>query len=629
MFSEANCTSRRENCLVGKTVGIFGAHSLGPVLASEVVGYGVAGLVDHHLTGSRDLDHRGHPKALLADLAGEHRPLRRQLCNRSLNVVAHQRDLVVLLDLPVLAHMGARGRVDGELRRPRLEDQPTIMDIHIRPPEDVAEEVPCRLRVVSVNQSVDRGDHGRSLTEKGAYELPERRPWRSDVQRASPRLAGTCNHFAPPGVSITWGLDTSFLTSPPKLAEVTNTMRKNTNWAARLALGVATLGTAGILGTVGTGSASATGVPPNVPTRFSPVVGHVYLDDNTAGANTIGAFDRHADGSLSPEPGSPFPAGGAGTGAGLASQGALQLTRDGRYLLAVDAGSNQISVLRVGWDGSLQLLPDGVVSSDGPTPVSIAVHGGLVYVANAGAVDPNFTGFTLSPWGQLQPLPGSTVPLPGSTTALPNGSQPDDVLFNSIGNTLVGNLAGTSQIESFSVGFNGLLTAAPGSPLAAQGLGPFGSEFRPTNPFQLFVSNAHNVGAGTGTVSAFNVAWDGALSSIGASPFADGQTAPCWVEISHDGQFLFTVNTASGDISRYWIAPNGTLTLLGSTPVSGTGGLGAVDARLSPDGRTLYVDESKAGAVGAFDVDGGNLTELPSSPTLLPAGATPAGIVVN
>jgi 6-phosphogluconolactonase (cycloisomerase 2 family) len=320
-------------------------------------------------------------------------------------------------------------------------------------------------------------------------------------------------------------------------------------------------------------------------------------------------------------PGSPFPAGGAGTGAGLASQGALQLSSDGRYLLAVDAGSNQISVLRLGWDGTPQIVPGGVVSSGGTTPVSIAVHGGLVYVANAGAVT-NFTGFTLSPFGQLQPLAGSTVPLPA-------GAQPDDVLFNSIGNAFVGNLAGASQIESFSVGFNGLLTAAPGSPLAGQGLGPFGSEFRPTDPFQLFVSNAHNVGAGTGTVSAFNVAWDGALSSIGASPFADGQTAPCWVEISHDGQFLFTVNTASGDISRYWIAPNGTLSLLGSTPVSSSGGVGAVDARLSPDGRTLYVDESRIGAVGAFAVEGGNLTELPSSPVSLPPGATPAGIVAN
>ena len=402
-------------------------------------------------------------------------------------------------------------------------------------------------------------------------------------------------------------------------------MRKNVNRVARLTLGMAALGSAAALGTLTAGPAGASSATENSPTSFSPVVGHVYLDDNTAGANTIGAFDRHLDGSLTPMPGSPFPAGGAGTGAGLASQGALQLSRDGRYLLAVDAGSSQISVLRVGWDGSLQLVPGGVVSSGGPTPVSIAVHGNLVYVANTGAgpsfTDPNFTGFRFFPWGQLEPLAGSTV-------ALANGSQPDDVLFNSIGNALVGNLTGTSQIESFSVGFGGLLSAAPGSPLTAQGLGPFGSEFRPTNPFQLFVSNAHN-GAGLGTVSAFNVAWDGALSPITGSPFADTQTAPCWVEISHDGRFLFAVNTGSGDISRYWIAPSGALTLLGSTSVGITGGVGAVDARLSPDGRTLYVDESRIGAVGAFAVDGGNLTELPGSPTSLPTGATPAGLVAN
>jgi DNA-binding beta-propeller fold protein YncE len=101
------------------------------------------------------------------------------------------------------------------------------------------------------------------------------------------------------------------------------------------------------------------------------------------------------------------------------------------------------------------------------------------------------------------------------------------------------------------------------------------------------------------------------------------------VEISPDGQFLFTVNTGSGEISRYSIAADGALTLLGSTPVGATGGVGAVDARLSPDGRFLYVDESRIGAVGVFAVNGGSLTELASSPASLPAGATPAGVVVS
>ena len=360
------------------------------------------------------------------------------------------------------------------------------------------------------------------------------------------------------------------------------------------------------------GSASA-----DTPAR---VAGHVYVNDNTAGTNTIAAFNRHADGSLTPVDGSPFPAGGAGAGKGLASQGAVQVSDNGRYLLAVDAGSNQVSVLRIEHDGSLQLV--SVASSGGAQPDSVTVHGDLVYVANSGAGDSNYTGFILAHHGELIPLPGSTVTLPATAA-------PADVLFNQNGTKLVGTEVGPSAIDSFTVGRNGLLTAAPDSPLAAQGLGPFGSEFRPTNPNQLFVSNAHNVGAGTGTISAFNDAQNGTLSPIGSSPFADLQTAPCWVEISPNGQFLFTVNTGSGEISRYSIAPDGTLTLLGSTPVGATGGVGAVDARLSPDGRTLYVDESRIGKVGEFAVNGGSLTELAGSPVSLPAGATPAGVATN
>ena len=381
-------------------------------------------------------------------------------------------------------------------------------------------------------------------------------------------------------------------------------------WPGVLALGIA--------------AAAAVAVPASASasTGASPVVGHAYVNDNTKGTNTIGAFDRHADGSLTPVPGSPFAAGGAGTGSGLASQGALQFSSGGRFVIAVDAGSNQVSVLRIRPGGSLRLVSHGVVSSGGLLPDSVAVSGDLVYVANSGAGGSNYAGFRLRPNGRLDPIPGSTVSLPADAA-------PGDVLFNGTGTKLVGTEVGTSVIDSFTVGFNGRLTAAPGSPFPAQGLGPFGSEFRPTNPTQLFVSNAHNVGAGTGTISAFSDSFKGTLTPVAGSPFADQQTAPCWVEITHDGQFLFTVNTGSGEISRYQIAPDGTLTLLGSTPVGATGGVGAVDARLSPDGRFLYVDESRIGKVGAFAVNGGNLTELGTSPFALPAGATPAGIAVG
>jgi 6-phosphogluconolactonase len=352
------------------------------------------------------------------------------------------------------------------------------------------------------------------------------------------------------------------------------------------------------------------------------VTGHVYVNDNAAVTNTIAAFNRHADGRLTSLPGSPFATGGAGPGAGVASQGSLQVTESGRYLLAVDAGSNQISVLRILPDGALSVVPGGTVGSGGLHPVSIAIHGRLVYVANSGVGGSDFTGFRLGPWGHLRPIPGSTV-------SVPDGSQPGDVLFNGDGTKLVGTLVGTSQIVSFTVGWDGRLTGAPGSPFTAQGLGPFGSEFSPTNPSQLFVSNAHNVGPDTGTVSAFRVSHDGDLNSIGASPFADLQTAPCWVEISHDGRFLFAVNTAVPSISSYQVRGDGSLKLIGSTPFKEPAGLAPEDARLSPDGGTLYVVGSGGAVVTGFKVNAGNLSELTSSPTPLPAGATPSGIVVN
>jgi 6-phosphogluconolactonase len=381
------------------------------------------------------------------------------------------------------------------------------------------------------------------------------------------------------------------------------------------AIGLAALIVAGLVGTA------------TVAAAADPVVGHVYVNDNTAGTNSIGGFEQHADGSLPPLPGSPFAAGGAGTGTIVGSQGSLEVTSDGRYVLAADAGSNQISVLQVEADGALTAVAGSPVSSGGIEPVSIAIHSGLVYVANEGngVSGSNYTGFTLNDDGQLSPLSDSTVSLP--VTALPG-----DVLFNPTGKNLIGIEVGTTdpstfRIDSFQVGADGHLTPAVDSPFAAEAAGPFGSEFSPTSSHHLYVSNAHG-GARNGSVSAFSITPNAKLSPIGASPYADGQTAPCWVEISHDGRYLFAVNTGSTTISSYRILANGTLRYLSSTPFNSGVGIRPFDARLDVGGQNLYVVDAAIPAVSGFAVAGGTLTELASSPAALPAGATPFGIVV-
>ena len=211
----------------------------------------------------------------------------------------------------------------------------------------------------------------------------------------------------------------------------------------------------------------------SVSARFaqSTVVGHVYVNANTAPENTIAAFNRNADGTLTPLPGSPFAAGGAGTGQGNGSQDALRVTADGRYLLAGAAGSNEISVLRIAADGSVSPVAGSPFSSGGLVPVSIALHENLIYVANRGngTEGANYTGFTLDDDGRLHALDDSTVPL--SATANPGA-----VVFNGTGTNLVGTQVGPddgpSFIDSFALGDDGRLTPAPGSPFPAQATGP-------------------------------------------------------------------------------------------------------------------------------------------------------------
>jgi hypothetical protein len=373
-------------------------------------------------------------------------------------------------------------------------------------------------------------------------------------------------------------------------------------------------------------------VSPIAAAPRASIVGHVYVNNNSAGTNTVAGFDRHADGSLTPIPGSPFPTGGAGTGTPIGSAGALQLSTDGHFLLVVNPASNDISTLLVLPGG--RLLPLQTVASGGSRPVSIAVHQTLVYVANVGAGNSNYTGFRLL-GGVLLPIPRSTFPLPD--TALPGqvlfGGSPSGPVADLLGagltliGTRVGPDNGPSFIDSFHVGLDGRLTPAPGSPIPAQRIGPFGSAVRPTNPNQLFVSNAHD-GPNAGSVSVYTIGANSALTAITGSPFANNQTAPCWVAITPDGRTLFAVNTGATSISGYSIASNGTLGLVSTTAMANPAPpLRAFDAATDPEGRFLYVVDASA-KVSAFAISGATLSELPGSPVAIPGGAAPFGIVV-
>src|SRR3954447_14094247 len=140
--------------------------------------------------------------------------------------------------------------------------------------------------------------------------------------------------------------------------------------------------------------------------------GAVYTQTNSPAGNAVHRLDRDADGGLTPV--ATYRTGGTGTGAGLGSQGAVALSDDGRVLLAVDAGSNDVASFRVTRRGHLQLvdrLPSGRV-----LPVSIAIADGSAYVLSAGGATPGVASYDLDGGGRIRPR--SVTPLtPGASGA--------------------------------------------------------------------------------------------------------------------------------------------------------------------------------------------------------------------
>src|SRR5438309_10541643 len=87
--------------------------------------------------------------------------------------------------------------------------------------------------------------------------------------------------------------------------------------------------------------------PASVAAAADDSAGAVYTLTNTA-ANAGIVYDRSASGALTWS--GSFPTGGRG--GSLGSQGAVVTSTDGRWLYAVDAGSNDISAFRTA-EGSL------------------------------------------------------------------------------------------------------------------------------------------------------------------------------------------------------------------------------------------------------------------------------------
>lgn len=324
----------------------------------------------------------------------------------------------------------------------------------------------------------------------------------------------------------------------------------------------------------------------------------VFVMTNSARRNEIIAYSRAKDGSLVEQ--DHYPTGGRGSGGTtdpLGSQGSLTLSQDSSLLVAVNAGSGEISVFRVR-GANLDLAQ--VVSSGGSAPVAVAQHDGLVYVVNF-AGNSNVVGFRLNEAGTLSEIPRSIRYL---STA---NSGPSSLAFSPDGRFLIVTEKLTNNIDTFLVGSDGSLSGPKITQDPLPGL--FDVVFSPYGA-ALIVQTGPVGGSNASSISSYLVEDDGTLAPITAGVPTLGSGA-CWVELTPNGQFAYTANSASSSLSAFAIDGSGDVSAVAGTVVASLpAGATDLDIAISQDGKYLYSLNTGTGTVGVFEISASGALKL-------------------
>lgn len=322
--------------------------------------------------------------------------------------------------------------------------------------------------------------------------------------------------------------------------------------------------------------------------------GAAFAMTNETQDNRIITYKRAANGALT-RVGS-VSTRGHGIGTDLDTQGGLVLSSDHRFLYAVNAGSDDVTVFSV--DGTQLTFLQKAYAGDQPN--SLTIHEDVLYVLNGSVAGNGIRGFRVAADGTLKALPGSfrllssPIAVPGQVEFSPDGRTL--LVTQKTTNVL---LSPRNAIDAFRVNSDGFASATPRRNHSF-GLRPFSLAFRDDG--KLVVVESFNAAPFKSAVSSYRLSSKAGLSPISGS-VRNGQTDTCWVVITEDGRYVYTANFGNGTISSYSFSSTGKVRLIDGKAAF----LGAlsqpVDLALSADSRYLYLLLRGTGGVAAFAIE--------------------------
>jgi 6-phosphogluconolactonase (cycloisomerase 2 family) len=322
-------------------------------------------------------------------------------------------------------------------------------------------------------------------------------------------------------------------------------------------------------------------------------VDFVYVaSSQAAGSNNYGEINvfeiNQVSGFMRQIPTSPFPSDGR-------KPVAEAVSKDYTNLYVVNQDDNTIVQFLIGSDG--KLYPQNTVNTPGIFPLAVAVSSSYLFVADT-----------------YQPLSCTTAsPCSGSVGVFPildaahAGALTPPQIADTLGTVVANPANGANYWPLTLTGKN-----------SADILLPTGISVSPSGG-NVYVT-AYDTTANTGYVFAFSVGSGGVLSAVPGSPLAAG-VHPSAIASDSTGGFVYVTDIASGDVLGY-SAASGVLTQFGTYPTGNQPSAIVVD----PKYPYAFVANATDGTVSAYSVgSNGALTSVGT----YAAGVDPVAIGID